>query len=114
MGGGMRQAGYLAAAGIYALDHHVERLKEDHERARRIAGILKERSWVEDILPVETNILIFDLAKDVDPEMFLRKLKASGILAVSLGGQSMRFVTHLDFDDVQPDALDGILTCLDL
>ncbi len=114
MGGGMRQAGYLAAAGIYALDHHIERLKEDHERARRIADILKEQSWVEDILPVETNILIFDLAKDVDPEMFLRKLKASGILAVSFGGQSIRFVTHLDFDDVQLDALDGILTRLDL
>ena len=101
MGGGMRQAGFLAAAGIYALDHHRERLREDHDRARRIASELVGLSYVEDILPVKTNILIFKLSADVNPESFLAKLGKGGVQAVGFGGQDIRFVTHLDFDDDQ-------------
>ena len=97
----MRQAGFLAAAGIYALDNHRSRLIQDHERARRIASELVGLSYVEDILPVKTNILIFTLAKEIDATSFMNKLTKAGISAVGFGGQDIRFVTHLDFDDDQ-------------
>jgi threonine aldolase len=98
-GGGMRQAGYLAAAGIYALDNHVERLKEDHRRAKELSFIISKLDYVEDVLPVDTNILIFNLKEHVNPEQFLQKLADKNIKAVSFGKQAIRFVTHLDFTD---------------
>lgn len=96
MGGGMRQAGYLAAAGIYALDHHIERLKEDHENARFLASALAELPYVANIRPVQTNILIFDLIPPASPPVFLDFLKTNGITATAFGPQTIRFVTHLD------------------
>lgn len=96
MGGGMRQAGYLTAAGIYALDHHVERLKEDHEHARMIATTLAELPYAANIRPVQTNILIFDLVEPATPDHFLNFLKTKGIIASAFGPQTIRFVTHLD------------------
>ncbi len=96
MGGGMRQAGMLAAAGIYALDHHVERLKEDHERAARLAVALEQLDYAESLLPVHTNIVVFTLRPSLNPAAYLEKLKSEGLLAVSFGGQSIRLVTHLD------------------
>lgn len=96
MGGGMRQIGYLAAAGIYALDHQVERLRDDHAHARRLAEALSGLPWVSNIRPVETNILIFDLVKPKNPTAFLDFLKRKGILASAFGPQTIRFVTHLD------------------
>jgi threonine aldolase len=96
MGGGMRQAGYMAAAGIYALDHHIERLKEDHENARKIGATLAELPWVANIRPVQTNILIFDLATPLTPVAFLDYLKQNGVVASAFGPQTIRFVTHLD------------------
>jgi threonine aldolase len=96
MGGGMRQAGYLAAAGIYALDHHVLRLKEDHAHALALAATLSQCAFVDTIKPVKTNILIFDLKSGHVPEYFLAQLKQRGIFASAFGGQSIRFVTHLD------------------
>jgi threonine aldolase len=98
LGGGMRQAGYLAAAGIYALDHHVERLKEDHERARTIAEALEGKSYVKEVLPVDTNIIIFSL-KQIETSDFLQKLKDEQILAIPFGPNEVRMVTHLDFND---------------
>ena len=98
-GGGMRQAGFLAAAGIYALDHQVERLKEDHARARTIGAVLAELNYVETVLPVDTNIIIFGLKAPHTPAKFLASLEAKGILAVPFGGNQIRFVTHLDFTD---------------
>lgn len=96
MGGGMRQAGYLAAAGIYALDNHVERLREDHAHARQIADALAQLPWVTNIRPVQTNILIFDLVQPKTPAVFLESLKQKGIIASAFGPQTIRFVTHLD------------------
>ncbi|MBL7795593.1 MAG: aminotransferase class I/II-fold pyridoxal phosphate-dependent enzyme [Saprospiraceae bacterium] len=96
MGGGMRQAGYLAAAGIYALDNHVERLLEDHTQARRLADTLAELSWVENIRPVETNIVIFDLKPPTTPAVFLDYLTKHGVKASAFGPQTIRMVTHLD------------------
>lgn len=97
MGGGMRQAGYLAAAGIYALDHHVERLIEDHRRARQLAEAVSALPFVENIRPVQTNILIFDVKPPHTAATFLTALEANGVKATAFGPQTIRFVTHLDF-----------------
>jgi threonine aldolase len=81
-GGGWRQAGYLAAAGIYALDHHIERLREDHRRARVIARHLAEQNWVSEIMPVETNIVIFRLKGNLKAaEMVVLLMRKHGILS---------------------------------
>lgn len=98
-GGGMRQAGYLAAAGIYALDHHVERLKEDHARAKALGAILASMNYVENVMPVETNIIIFTLNEDMKSDEFVQGLAERGIKASGFGKQTIRFVTHLDLDD---------------
>lgn len=98
-GGGMRQAGYLAAAGIYALDNHVSRLKEDHARARELGKMISSLSWVESVMPVDTNIVIFSMKASVAPENVLQKLSAENIKALKFGPQEIRMVTHLDFDD---------------
>ncbi|MBB6324450.1 threonine aldolase [Algoriphagus iocasae] len=100
MGGGMRQAGFLAAAGIYALDHQVDRLKEDHARARALGEMLLKKSFVSEVLPVATNIAIAKL-DGITPEFFLEKLKEKNIKAVKFGPDLVRFVTHHDFDDEQ-------------
>ncbi|MEY4927153.1 MAG: hypothetical protein RI894_1589, partial [Bacteroidota bacterium] len=99
MGGGMRQAGFLAAAGIYALDHHIERLQDDHKRAKILANCLAELDFIENIRPVATNILIFDVKKPLTAEKYLQRLNEKGIRASAFGPQTVRFVTHLDFDD---------------
>jgi threonine aldolase len=99
-GGAMRQAGYLAAAGIYALDHHIERLGEDHHRAQIIGKTLRTCHFVKEVLPVETNIIVFRLNETYTQTEFLEKLKAQQILAVGFGPQTIRFVTHLDFSDM--------------
>ncbi|MCB2221502.1 MAG: threonine aldolase [Bacteroidetes bacterium] len=104
-GGGMRQAGYLAAAGIYALDHHIERLAEDHKRAMLIGQTLESCSFVKEVLPIETNIVIFTLQDDVMDADFLNKLKEHNIWAVGFGPQMIRMVTHLDFSDEMLDQL---------
>ncbi len=96
MGGGMRQAGYLAAAGIYALDHHVERLREDHLHARQLAEALDALPWVGRIRPVQSNIVIFDLNAPLTPAVFLNYLSQNGIKSTALGPQTIPFVTQID------------------
>lgn len=95
-GGGMRQAGYLAAAGIYALQNHIDRLEEDHEKAQILKEALENCSWVDHLDMVETNIVIFYLKEGKDPKAFLEKLKENNILAIGMGQGKLRFVTHLD------------------
>ena len=99
MGGGMRQAGYLAAAGIYALDHHIDRLKEDHTRARALAECLTTLSWVGRIRPVMSNIVIFDVEAPHTADSILKRLEEQNIQAVAFGPQTIRFVTHLDYTE---------------
>jgi len=101
MGGGMRQAGFLAAAGIHALKHHVERLGLDHEKARRIGAELTDMPCVESVLPVETNIVIFDLRENGSAGEFLQHLDANGIRASAIGPRTIRFVFHLDVSEEQ-------------
>jgi threonine aldolase len=97
-GGGMRQAGFLAAAGIYALDYQVARLKEDHHRARVLGQFLVQAPHVAEVLPVATNIVIARL-EGISPEAYLQQLAAQGIKGVKFGKDLVRFVTHLDFGD---------------
>lgn len=99
LGGGMRQAGMLAAAGIYALDHHVARLREDHYRAQQLAQILAAQRWVKSIMPVDTNIIIFELVPSVTPQQFLAALESHQVKALAFGPTQIRMVTHLDFTD---------------
>lgn len=98
-GGGMRQAGFLAAAGIHALDNHVGRLLEDHARAREIGKAVKALPFVKFVMPVDTNIVIFELAPPVTPEMFLKAIGDQQVRALAFSDKEIRMVTHLDFDD---------------
>ena len=108
LGGGMRQAGYLAAACIYALDHNINRLKEDHVRAKEVGDALSRSVWVKNVYPVKTNIVIGEVSGCTEQE-FLKKLQKHNILAVPFGKQLVRFVTHLNFDDQQLDYVTRIL-----
>ena len=98
-GGGWRQAGYLAAAGIYALENNIDRLKEDHARAREIGKIMEGISEVEDIYPVDTNIVIFKLDDKILVSDYVQKLNEKGIKASPFGKHLVRFVTHLDVSE---------------
>lgn len=100
LGGGMRQVGYLAAAGIYALDHNLGRLAEDHRRAKELANVLNTKSWVASVEPVETNILIFSLAENYSDQLLIEKLKQKNISISSMGHGKLRIVTHLDYREV--------------
>lgn len=105
LGGGMRQAGYLAAAGLYALDHNVQRLSEDHKKAKQLEQVLKSADYVENVLPVDTNIVIFKLNTRFTDTQFVDALAAQNILAISFGPQMIRFVTHLDVTDQMQEKL---------
>jgi threonine aldolase len=106
-GGGMRQAGFLAAAGIYALDHHVERLKIDHTHAQILADELLKYDWVSNVLPVETNLILFDTVPPA--ETILKQLEGHGIKALSTGPNRIRFVLHLD---VHPEHIEHVVRVL--
>jgi threonine aldolase len=95
-GGGMRQAGFMAAAGIYALQHHIDRLAVDHAHARQIAAALEKKGFVRNIIPVETNIIIFDVDPAIPAKTLTQRLRESGILAIAIAPAQVRFVTHLD------------------
>jgi len=107
LGGGMRQAGFLAAAAIFALDHHVERLKIDHAHARLLADELSKCSWVSNILPADTNIVLFDTIAPA--EQVVKKLLEKGIKANSTDTHRIRFVTHLD---VHPEQVEWVIKVL--
>jgi threonine aldolase len=98
-GGGMRQAGFLAAAGTYALQNHVERLKEDHEHARQIANALEKKSFVKMVLPVDTNIIIFELHDSMTAPELVSKIKAKNVLGYAISLNRVRLVVHLDITE---------------
>lgn len=99
MGGGMRQAGYLAAACIYALDHQVDRLKIDNDRAKLLGKQLEQCSYVEQVRPVRSNIVIFDVKPPHTAATLMDKLAEHGIMASAFGPQTVRMVTHLDVSE---------------
>ncbi len=100
MGGGMRQAGYLAAAASYALNHHVDRLKEDHRRATLLSYGLTKLDWIDEVMPVETNIVIFQPRQDLmTSDRLFQILKESGVAVSTFGKSYIRMVTHLHITD---------------
>lgn len=105
-GGGMRQAGYLAAAGIYALKNNVDRLKEDHEKAKFIGQTLQSMPIVKAVQEVETNIVMVEFDADVDVSQVLERWEKNGIKALSLGPGKVRLVTHLDITDDMMSEID--------
>jgi threonine aldolase len=110
LGGGIRQGGFLAAAGIYALDHHVERLKIDHAHAQILAEQLSKCSWVTNVLPVETNLILFDT---VEPASAVsEKLAQHGIKALPTAANRIRFVLHLDVHPEQVEYVVKVLVAL--
>lgn len=108
-GGGMRQAGILAAAGLHALDHHVARLKDDHARAQRIGRAIARMPWCERLMPVDTNIIIYDLTHDA--RTHAAALERHGIRCFAIGPRQIRMVTHLDIDD---GAVEQVIAALNL
>lgn len=93
-GGGMRQAGFMAAAGIYALQNNIERLEQDHHHAKLIGDALEKKGF--DLMPVETNIIIFHVKEPFTAHSFVAKLKEHNILAYAIAPMSVRLVVHLD------------------
>ena len=109
-GGGMRQAGYIAAAGIYALENNIDRLAEDHEHARLIADGLARKEFIGNIMPVETNIIIFEVKGNYDSARgFCDKLRTHDILCMPISPTQVRMVTHLDFTK---EMLKGLLSVI--
>jgi threonine aldolase len=109
LGGGMRQVGFLAAAGIYALDFHIDRLKEDHHHAQQISNVLYQCSYVASIKPVHTNIIIFDLKEKMTGAAFADLLRKKNITISIFGPQTIRMVTHLD---ITPDMVSKVCNVL--
>jgi threonine aldolase len=101
-GGGMRQAGSLAAAGLFALENHVERLQADHDHAKELNSMLTSLPFVKEILPVETNIIIAECNSDFDLLGWQSKMKENGILFYAISKNKFRLVTHLD---ITPDMI---------
>jgi threonine aldolase len=99
-GGNMRQSGYLAAAGIYALQNNINRLEEDHRRAKELGKQLAQCSWVEIVEPVETNIVVFSAQPHIQDQLVIEKLKQKGIAISLLAKGKLRMVTHLDYKQV--------------
>ncbi|WP_400073426.1 threonine aldolase family protein [Zobellia russellii] len=109
-GGGMRQAGFLAAAGIYALDNHIERLLEDHQKAREIGEVLSKLTYIKQVEPIETNIIIFEIdEKFMTGDTFVEKLKEKDVSIIDMGQGKLRIVTHLDYTDTMHNAFLNIL-----
>lgn len=109
MGGGMRQAGILAAAGIYALKNNVARLAEDHRHAAEVAQALTQKSWVEQVLPCETNIVIFFVADTATRDKVLQHLQNHSVKAMAFGPKSIRFVFHLEITSKDMESLVQVL-----
>ncbi|WP_034045400.1 threonine aldolase family protein [Wocania ichthyoenteri] len=108
-GGNMRQVGYLAAAGLYALDNNIERLAEDHKKAKEIGVELRKLSMVKIVEPIETNIVIFELNKGENENNFVQKLADKNIKIIGMGGGKLRMVTHLDYTDTMHQKLIAVL-----
>ena len=98
-GGGMRQAGYLAAAGLFALKNNRNRLVDDHKKAKELGLVLQELLWIKLVQPIETNIVIFEVQSFLTENDVIEKLKQKNILIISMGQGKLRMVTHLDYTD---------------
>ncbi|QYA26292.1 aminotransferase class I/II-fold pyridoxal phosphate-dependent enzyme [Gramella sp. MT6] len=114
LGGGMRQVGFMAAAGIYALDNHLEQLKKDNARASEIAEVLSSLDYVGKVEPVETNIIIFYLEDPENEKAFMDKLSENSIRISNMGQGKLRIVTHLDYSEEMHHQFLSLLQNIDL
>ena len=114
LGGGMRQAGFLAAAGIYALDHHVARLAEDHLHAKALAAALAQTNYVATVMSPETNIVLFDVVNRYKAEEVVRALGKKGILCNTTSAKTIRLVTHLDVTPAMIDQTIEVIVKLEV
>ncbi|UAY50721.1 threonine aldolase family protein [Ferruginibacter albus] len=110
-GGGLRQAGYLAAAGIYAIENHVDKLKEDHEHAKQITAALRKKDFIGTIIPVETNIIIFEVKGRFTPKALVEHLQKKDIHCLPISPTQVRMVTHLN---IKPEMVNKIIQIIDL
>ena len=101
----MRQVGFLAAAGIYALENHVERLTEDHQKAKEIGQVLQGASYVTKVETIETNIVIFYVDEKIGDTNFIKKMEKKNILLTPMGEGRIRIVTHLDYTNEMHEIL---------
>ena len=106
MGGGMRQAGIIAAGGLYALQNNIPRLKKDHIHAHALAEAFEKKNWTRSVLPVHTNIVVVDLDDKIPASDFLTHLEEKNVLAMPFGGNTIRLVTHLD---ISTDDIDSVI-----
>ncbi|MBC7934428.1 MAG: low-specificity L-threonine aldolase [Rhizobacter sp.] len=112
-GGGMRQAGYLAAAGLYAMENNIDRLETDHQHAHQVAETLMSKDFAGKILPVETNIVIFEIVGDrFTAKSFCDRLAEENILCLPISANQVRMVTHLDIDKEMVKKLVSLLESL--
>nr|WP_321224078.1 GntG family PLP-dependent aldolase [uncultured Psychroserpens sp.] len=112
LGGGMRQVGYLAAAGLYALDNNLERLASDHKKAKEIESVLSKLAIVKHVQTVETNIIIFELQQQAHEAQFLKALDDNNIKLIGMGNGKLRIVTHLDYTNAMHDKFLDVLSHL--
>jgi len=103
LGGGMRQAGYLANAGIYALENNIKRLIDDHQKAYEIGEVLMKSKYVKCVEKIETNIVIFELINEINEISFIDKLNRLNIKLISMGSNKLRLVTHLNYTNAHHD-----------
>lgn len=105
LGGGMRQVGILAAAGLYALEHNVSLLQTDHKHATMLAEELSRQKYIAKVIKPQTNIVIFDLEKYIEPARFIEYMKSNEVMVVQFGPQTIRMVTHLDISEEDVNAV---------
>jgi threonine aldolase len=97
---------------LYALQHHIGRLQEDHEKARRLAEGLKKASWVKSVMPVETNIVIFEVAGEKPASFWVEKLKQNGVLTAATSASMIRMVTHLGVTEKEIETITAAIFSL--
>lgn len=114
LGGGMRQIGYMAAAGLYALDHHLERLSEDHKKAKDIERLLTNLEFIAKVEPVETNIIIFELTDKKNDAKLVKLLADKNIRVSTMGNGKLRMVTHLDYTEAMHERFLTVLKNLQM
>ena len=109
IGGGWRQAGFLAGAALYAIEHNVDRLAEDHAAARDMAAFLKSLPYIDKVISPETNVLIFGLNKDLNQDQFIAGLAEKGIGISQMGPGKCRMVFHLDITEAHINKVKSVL-----
>jgi threonine aldolase len=105
----MRQAGIIAAGGLYALKYNVERLKDDHTHARQLESTLNALPWVKEVMPVQTNIVVAILQENDKRDEIISKLAENGVRIMAFGEGMLRMVTHLDLSSSEIDQTCEIL-----